>query len=199
MQVSRAEIIAPFCDLFIKQMGFTDDEFEHFISFFKKEYLPRKFYYQKAGQVADYKTYVNKGSARCYITDEKDHEHILWFAFEDWWLGDYESYVTNQPTNKYIQAIEDCELLRISKQDFIKAESEIPKLKKWQEIKVQKMILSTLQHVKDLKTLSVEERYESLIAKYPHIFQRVPQHYIALYLDIEPPSLSRLRKRLSGK
>src|SRR5436189_19747 len=32
-----------------------------------------------------------------------------------------------------------------------------------------------------------------------HIFQRIPLQYIASYLDIEPPSLSRLRSRLSKK
>ena len=50
-----------------------------------------------------------------------------------------------------------------------------------------------------VKSLTPEERYLNLVKKHPYIFQRIPQQYIAAYLDIEPPSLSRLRSRLSKK
>ena len=49
------------------------------------------------------------------------------------------------------------------------------------------------------KTLSVEERYLALENIIPGALQRMPVKYIAGYLGIEPPSLSRLRRRLAGK
>ena len=51
----------------------------------------------------------------------------------------------------------------------------------------------------EVKSSSVEDRYLNLIKKQPDVFQRVPLQYIAAYLDIEPQSLSRLRKRLLHK
>jgi hypothetical protein len=51
----------------------------------------------------------------------------------------------------------------------------------------------------EVKAQTAEERYLNLLNKHPHIFQRIPLQYIASFLDIEPPSLSRLRKRLSGR
>jgi len=49
------------------------------------------------------------------------------------------------------------------------------------------------------KVLSVEENYLALENTIPGAFQRIPIKYIAGYLGIEPPSLSRLRRRLAGK
>ena len=50
-----------------------------------------------------------------------------------------------------------------------------------------------------LETLTAEERYLLLMERQPEIFQRVPLKYIASYLNIEAPSLSRLRSRLLKK
>ena len=46
---------------------------------------------------------------------------------------------------------------------------------------------------------SAEARYLKLLSGFPDIFQRVPQHYIASYLGIQPQSLSRIRKNLSNR
>jgi len=53
--------------------------------------------------------------------------------------------------------------------------------------------------IEEMKTLSAEERYLNLLEKQPHICQRIPQQYIASYLNIEPQSLSRMRNRLKNK
>ena len=86
-----------------------------------------------------------------------------------------------------------------SKTDLEKLWIEIPKLKKMFEQKERRSSFANLHRLQEVKSLSAEERYLDLIQKHPQIFQRIPLQYIAMYLDIEPPSLSRLRKRLSGK
>jgi CRP-like cAMP-binding protein len=199
MELYRSELSHLFVDTFIKKMEFTEHEFNHAISFFKRAYVPRKFFYLKAGQITRQKAYINKGSTRSFILDERGREHILNFSFEDWWIGDFESYHTGNPGTKYIQAVEDCELLCISKEALEKLQIEIPKLKVLFEMKEKNMIYSTMERLNEVKTLNAEERYLNLIKKHPQIFQRIPLQYIASYLDIEPQSLSRLRKRLSTK
>lgn len=44
-----------------------------------------------------------------------------------------------------------------------------------------------------------EERYLDLIKNHPDIFNNIPLYHISSYLGIQGPSLSRIRKRLSGK
>lgn len=199
MEIYRSELSPQFVDTFINKMSFSEEEFNHILSFFKRAYVPKKFFYLKAGQVSREKAYINKGSTRTFTIDEKGGEHILNFSFEDWWLADFESYHSGNPGTKYIQAVEDCELLCIAKDAFEKLEKEIPKLKTLFDMKQKNMIYSTMERLVEIKTLNAEERYLNLIKKHPHIFQRIPLQYIASYLDIEPQSLSRLRKRLSVK
>jgi CRP-like cAMP-binding protein len=199
MEINRSELSPMFINLFLDTMKFTDAEFELVLSHFKLELIPRKCFYLKAGNISKQKAYINKGCTRTFTIDAKAHEHILFFSFEDWWLADFESYYTQEPSKQYIQAMEDCELLCISKTDLDKLEEGIPKLKIFFQQKKQKMIFATINNLREVKSLTPEERYLNLLNKHPHIFQRIPQQYIAAYLDIEPPSLSRLRSRLSKK
>jgi CRP-like cAMP-binding protein len=199
MQLYRSELSDHFVDLFINKTGLTEEQFEKVISHFSREYIPRKVFYLKAGQICKDIAYINKGSTRTFTIDDKGGEHILFFGFEDWFIGDLESLYTMQPGKLYIQAMEDCELLVISKNDMDSLEAAIPKLKEWHAGKKTKHHYATINRLAEVKTLTPEERYLDLIEKYPQIFQRIPLQYIASYLDIEPPSLSRLRKRLLSK
>lgn len=199
MEVELKNINPKFIELFTGTFAFTDEEFASFLSSFKRKTISKKDYYLRAGELCRAKAYLNKGCARNYVLDEQGHERILFFAFEDWWLGDLDSYYSCKPATNYIQMLEDSELLVISKEDFQKAEQEIAKLKQWYSFKLLRSASASRNRIEEMKTLSAEERYLKLIEKQPHIFQRIPLQHIASYLNIEPQSLSRMRNRLSKK
>jgi CRP-like cAMP-binding protein len=133
---------------------------------------------------------------RRYIIDEHSKEVILNFSLEDYWIGDLESFIFQKPTDFYIQALEDCELLLLSRENFFRASKEIPNFKKFHDDKVQRNHYSVLKRLSSAKSATPEEKYIDLMKKQPQIFQRIPLHYIASYLGIEPESLSRIRKRI---
>jgi CRP-like cAMP-binding protein len=116
---------------------------------------------------------------------------------EDWWVADIDSYYSGESGTNFIQAIEECELLEISKENFQMLEQKIPKLTQWYSVKMTRRATTSNKRIEELKTLSPKERYLELLEKRPDILQRVPLQYIASYLNIEPQSLSRLRKQLS--
>src|SRR5436853_2793980 len=103
MQLYRSELSQQFVDIFLKTIQLNEAEFEIVLSYYRREYVPRKYFYLKAGQVCKDFGYVNKGSARVFTMDNKGGEHILHFAFEDWIIGDLESMYTGNPCNIYIQ------------------------------------------------------------------------------------------------
>ncbi|HEY6063678.1 MAG TPA: Crp/Fnr family transcriptional regulator [Chitinophagaceae bacterium] len=188
-----------FIELFINTFGFTEEEFALFLSSFHSKTISRKDYYLRAGELCKSKAYLNKGCARNFVLDEQGHERILFFSFEDWWIGDLESYYSGKPGTNYVQMLEDSELLVIPKERFQKLEMEIPKLKQWYTSKMLRSASASRNRIEEMKTLSAEERYLNLLEKQPHIFQRIPLQYIASYLNIEPQSLSRMRSRLTNK
>lgn len=186
-----------FGELFKETFGFSNDEYSYFLSAFQSKLFFKKEFYLRAGDLCKCKAYLNKGCARNFVVDERGHERILFFAFEDWWLGDFESYYSGNPGTNYVQLLEDSELLLVTKERFEKLEIEIPKLKQWYSYKMTRSASASIKRMEEIKTLSAEERYLNLIEKQPHIFQRIPLHFIASYLNIEPQSLSRMRHRLS--
>ncbi len=199
MSVIAENINPNFRDLFKDKFYFTNNEYELLLSHFQIKHIRKRDYYLKAGEVCKAKAYLNKGCARNFVVDERGHERILFFAFEDWWLGDFDSYYTEKPSTNYVQAIEDCELLTISKENFSFLEERIPKLKQWYTYKVTRSASASLKRMEEMKTLTPKERYLNLLEKHPHIFQRIPLQYIAAFLNIEPQSLSRMRKQLIEK
>lgn len=182
-----------------KFAGFTDTEIVTFHSFLTVVQLKKKEHLLRPGETSRCTSYVNKGCMRRYIIDEHAKEIILNFAVEDWWIGDLESFISQKPTVYYVQALEDSELLSLSHNNFLRLCEELPKYKHFHDEKVQRNHYATLKRLAIAKSGTPEEKYLLLEKEMPRLFQRIPLHYIASYLGIEPESLSRLRKRLSEK
>ena len=176
--------------------GLTDEEIYLYMSFLRKKTINKKDHLLMAGNISTDVAYITKGCLRRYIIDEHSKEVILNFALEDYWIGDLESFIFQKPTIYYVQALEDCELLFISRENFLRANQELPKFKKFHDDKVQRNHYYTLKRLSFAKSATPEEKYLDLLKKQPQLFQRVPLHFIASYLGIEPESLSRLRKRI---
>jgi len=186
-----------FTELFRGTFGFDQEEFEYLLSLFTSKALKKGEYYQRAGDICTAKAYVNKGCARTYVTNEAGKESILFFSFEDWWLCDFPSFNNGTPGTFNTEALEDCELLEITKDGWTKLRKKVPKLELWYTIKAPLSASALLTRFSDEKILSAEERYLALMKNKPYILQRVPLQYIAAYLNIEPQSLSRMRSRLA--
>ena len=182
-----------------KDANFTDSDYKRFDSFLKRTIVRKKEHYLRAGEISRAIAYVDSGCLRRYIIDEHAKEIILNFAVEDWWIGDLESFHHQKPSIYFIQALEDSELLLLSCENYSRVCEKIPKFKTFQDEKIQLNYYATLKRLSLLKSGSVEEKYLSLMNELPQLFQRIPLHYIASYLGIEPESLSRLRKRLTEK
>jgi CRP-like cAMP-binding protein len=179
-----------------EKAALSDEEINLYLSFLRVRYIGKKEHFLVAGEICTDIAYVNKGCLRRYIMDEHSKETILNFALEDYWTGDLESFVNQMPSIYYVQALEQCELLLISRENFRRANEEIPKFKVFHDDKVRRNHYSALKRLSIAKSATPEEKYISLMNEQPQLFQRIPLHYIASYLGIEPESLSRLRKRI---
>ena len=48
--------------------------------------------------------FVSKGCMRLYFINSNGQEQIIQFGIENWWITDYCSWETGQPSNYYVQA-----------------------------------------------------------------------------------------------
>lgn len=158
--------------------------------------IKKKKFLSHEGQKCLLEGFVVKGSFRIFHIDTKGLEHVLYFAFENWWVGDMTAYLTGEPSTINIQAMEDSFLLVINPVKKEELFQKIPALERLFRIIVQKHLVVLQKRF--LLTVSEHaiERYKELIERHPGIEQLVPQHQIASYLGILPESLSRMKKQL---
>lgn len=176
--------------------GLNEGEIEFYVSLLRIKKILKKEHFLSPGEVSTSVAYVNKGCLRRYIIDNHSKEIIINFSLEDYWTGDLESLLLKKPTIYFVQALEDSELLLLSRESLLKAEDELPKFKEFHENLVHRNHYVSLKRLSIAKSATPKEKYMLVMKEQPQLFQRVPLHYIASYLGIEPESLSRLRKRI---
>ena len=153
----------------------------------------------KESQICDRAFFVCKGILRCYTVDEMGKDHIIQFASENWWIADRSSFYFDEPSELFIDVIEDAELVYIHK-DFIKNALQVSqKFSSYNSLALQRNIIQMQKRINYLLSATAEKKYLDFIETYPKITLRVPLQMIASYLGITPESLSRVRKELARK
>jgi CRP-like cAMP-binding protein len=175
----------------------TEDELAYCKSVFLPKKLRRRQYFLQEGDVCRYQAFVVKGILRSYTIDEKGAEHVLQFAPEGWWIADLYSYLTDEPSTFTIDALEEVELLVITRPAWEELMLKVPKLEHYFRVLVQNHLIATQRRLLQTLTQTAEEKYVKFADAYPACIQRVPQHMIASYLGISRETLSRLRKQMA--
>ncbi len=170
-------------------------EQDYFVSKLQiKEYNKKELVLQE-GQICKYAYFINTGCLRYYYNVE-GQENTAQFFFENGWYTDYDSFLTGKPTKQNIETLEKTQLLLISAKDLQQFYIDMPKFERFGRLMAESAFLGIRQRNEMLENQTAEERYLTLMKDRPKVFERIPQHYIASYLGIKPPSLSRIRKRL---
>jgi len=177
----------------------NEKEFTYFKSLFIPKNVRKRQYLLQEGNVCPYQAFVEKGILRSYTIDEKGNEHILQFASEGWWMADLSSYLNTEPSLLNMDALEDAELLLLSKPLWEQAMKEIPALEHYFRIIIQNHLVATQKRLLQSLAETAEEKYNRFLITYPECVQRVPQHMIASYLGVTRETLSRVRKQLAER
>lgn len=161
-----------------------------FKKFRKKQYL------LQAGDVCKSLAFVEQGALRAYSIDEKGQEHIIQFALEGWTISDLYSFIADEPSIYNIDALEDTEVVIITKNAWDEIQRQVPQYEAYTRRELIGAYASMQKRITALISLSPDEKYTYFTNLYPNVVQRVPQHMIASFLGLTPETLSRVRKRL---
>ncbi len=181
-----------------KRISVPEGQFEKFLELWELKKFSKNEFILKSNEIPKFSIFVLAGCLRQFVVNEKGEESIVYFAEERHFIGDLAALRNKTKSIYNFQAIEECELLTISgdnwEQAFIKfpwwAEAHLKGYQNW--------VINLQQQMADLQSTTGEVRYTNLLKAKPQLFQRVPQHFIASYLGISPETLSRIRKKITS-
>lgn len=145
--------------------------------------------------------FIESGTARGFYIDENGKDTTWYIYFNDenahltnLFILDYESYLNQIPSKLHFEALSDCTVWIMKKEEI-----DILCLQhhKWSEfVRRASDMAYSLVHKKYFAQLvqNAEERFEEFLKTTPHLLSKVPQYHIASYLGITPQHLSRLKK-----
>lgn len=175
-------------------------DLEQFCSLFTHRNIKRRDFLLREGEVCKFEGFVIKGMLRVYHTDADESDRVLYFAVENWWITDIDSFTNRKPSQLYIEALEDSELLLISKTDKDFAYENIPAVEKLFRIMTQKTHVALQRRMIDNLSKTADHRYIDFTKKYPRLSQRLTNLQVAAYLGISHEFVSKIRKKItSGK
>lgn len=201
MENSNASLVneeAAYRDLFTyiqQRVSLSETDKDFIKKRFTLRNIKRKSYFLREGDLGFEQAFIISGTMRVFYIDGKTQEHVLYFGFKDWWVGDLASFELRSPSQLNVQALEDTWVLAFTHDGIDEIFQKIPQMERLFRMMAQRTLAVLQKRLFLTVSASAEERYLALLDRHPRIEQLVPQHQIASYLGILPESLSRLKKQ----
>ncbi|MGI4734540.1 MAG: Crp/Fnr family transcriptional regulator [Janthinobacterium lividum] len=166
------------------------------LSLFEPVRQPKRTMLLQAGQVNQYMNFIQRGSIRIFFIREDGQEATRHLAFEQQFITSLASFITQQPSHEYVQTLEACDILRISRKNFYYLLDCLPAWEKFFRHYLENAYLINLRVYQREITKDAEQRYQELLALSPQVVLRLPNKMVASYLNMSPETLSRVKARL---
>ena len=157
-------------------------------------HFPKKYQFIKTNQYSRSAYFIEKGMTRSYWLVNGE-EITTSFSCEGGIVFSMDELYYNKMSEEFVETLEDVVAYKIALSDLIRLFQTNIELANWGRIIHQNEYRRLHRSHKDRLTLSAKERYEEFMQQFPQICQRVQLGYIASYLGITLPTLSRLRSR----
>ncbi len=152
----------------------------------------------RVGEVEECLNFIVKGLARLYFHKGKT-EMITNIAREGELIASSSSFLSGKPSFYNVETLEPCTLLSISRAQLEQAYKESPKIEKLGRLMTTHFVLQKEEWELECMRLDTRERFLRFIGNNPELLTRVPQKYLASYLNMKPETFSRLKNHIKKR
>jgi len=173
-------------------MTITVDELKELLSYCEIRQVEKRTILVKEGEVDNYLNMVVKGLVMKYVRVKKS-DMILQLATEGHVIHSEISFLTRSPSLVFVETLEPTIMVSLTYDKMEEALDKFP-----QGERLGRLILTGMYVKKEESRYyrllrSPRERFLDYINAHPHMLQRVPQKYLASYLNIKPETFSRMK------
>lgn len=149
----------------------------------------------RVGEVEQYMNFIVKGLARMYFEKGKT-EMITNIAKEGELISSSTSFLSGKPSYYFVETLEPCTVLSLSRDHLEQAYRECPRIEKLGRLMTTYFVLQKEEWELECVRLDTRERFLRFIGNNPELLIRVPQKYLASYLNMKPETFSRLKHHI---
>ena len=180
--------------------GLTQADFQLSAPYWQHKTYKKGEFYNQHRSVCKYLGFITTGVFRSYIIDGKTAEEKNIFLYSaNGFVVTFKSFIQQIPCDYHTQAMTDASVLCIGIADLMSLYKKHHAWETFGRLLAQEAFNVAMARTESFLFQTPEERYLKLIQDSPDIFNNIPLYHISSYLGIQGPSLSRIRKRISGK
>lgn len=183
---------------FTARTPLSPEELQAIFGAFKEVKFKRREMITYEGQVEQYLYLVLEGVQRSFF-DHKEKEVTFQFTYPYNFTGIPDSFLTQTPSRFNLQCLTASKLLRISYTQFREMNQQYPNIAKWHAKELEQLIYGLVEKQMELMAFDAKERFKIFMQRSAHVFQLIPQKYIASYLGMTPETFSVMLKTVPIK
>ncbi|MEM6525454.1 MAG: Crp/Fnr family transcriptional regulator [Bacteroidota bacterium] len=158
----------------------SDDENE-FVRIVTTSRVKKRQFIVQPRFVCRHQTYVVRGALRSYFVTDSGEDHTIQFAIDDWFISDFNSYISQTPASLYVEVLEDSLIQQIEYNDVENLCLSNPKFERYFRLVSQKAFAFSQKRILSNLNKTAEERYLEFQSSYPAIVEKVPQYALASF------------------
>ena len=139
--------------------------------------------------------FILDGILKRVVANAQGHEMILRFAPESDIDTSYAAWRLKTPIPYSIRAVTKVRAARLSMQQWVDFLQRHDALKSTFELEIMKLMSEVMAHTITLHLLDAPGRVQRFMRKHGDLVDRLPKKELALYLNLSPETLSRLKRR----
>ncbi|MDR3716574.1 MAG: Crp/Fnr family transcriptional regulator [Puia sp.] len=179
-----------------RYVAFTNEEFAPLAQMLQVRNFDKQVQLVKVGDTDHIINFIIKGLARKYFYRGKD-EVITQIAVENDFITSSVSFLSGRPSAYYIETIEPCTFLSLTHANMEKLYRNNQKFERLGRLMITHFFLQQQLWDLDYIRFGTRERFIRFTQNNPGLLQRVPQKYIASYLNMKPETFSRFKHLLA--
>ncbi|CAH0996556.1 hypothetical protein EMA8858_02688 [Emticicia aquatica] len=175
--------------------SFTEEELKKIGNYFEPISFEKDTIILQIGEINDKLFFVEEGVLQEYSYSNPDQVNTHWLMPEGSFVYSSISFIDEVPTEMGIKAIEKVKGLFISKENLQQLYFEVPLMERVGRLVTEQNLVTYEKFLLLMRYKSSEEKLAWFEETFPTLINRIPQKYIASYLNIRPETLSRVRSK----
>ena len=172
---------------------YSNEEITLFEEVIKSRHVARNEFLLQKGQVTKSMYYLLSGSIYQYEQVSELDQNIIDLHIRGEWLLNYQSLISQRPSETYIQTFTDCHILELSL-DMVHYLTG----KSIAFLQLNRVLEGALRRMKFFdQAMTPVQKYNFILDNRPQLIQAFPLKMISSYLKLTPETLSRVRKSIS--